>query len=107
MANPSPVPASPDADSGNSSRRRRLDAAREELSDATGRGEGGRAALAQYAGAVDGLVAELFTASLGDRPPAVVLALGGYGRRHLCLHSDVDLLVLFGGPLAAADEGAA
>ena len=35
----------------------------------------------------------------------MVLALGGYGRRHLCLHSDVDLLVLFAGPLDASDEG--
>ena len=52
-------------------------------------------------------MAELFTGALGDTPPAVVLALGGYGRRHLCLHSDVDLLVLFAGPLDASDEGAA
>ena len=61
--------------------------------------------MAQYTDAIDGLVATLFTGALGDTPPAVVLALGGYGRRHLCLHSDVDLLVLFAGPLNAADEG--
>ena len=91
-------------DSGHAALRKRLDAARQELSDATARGRGGRAALAQYADTIDGLVALLFTGALGETPPAVVLALGGYGRRHLCLHSDVDLLVLFAGSLDAHDE---
>jgi len=104
MADPVPHPAAPDADSGRPPLRTRLDAARQELSDASGRGQGGRAALARYADAVDSLVAELFTGALGDAPAAVVLALGGYGRRHLCLHSDVDLLVLFAGPIGASDE---
>jgi [protein-PII] uridylyltransferase len=93
-------------DSGPPSLGARLAAAREALSAATLRGDAGREALAAYAGAVDTLVAELFTDALGGTPQAVVLALGGYGRRHLCLHSDVDLLVLFGGPLSASHEGA-
>ncbi|PYQ95213.1 MAG: hypothetical protein DMF95_12945 [Acidobacteria bacterium] len=106
MANSDAVQAAaPDGDSGHSSRRQQLDAARQELSDATLRGLGGRAALAQYSDTIDGLVAAVFTGALGDTPPAVVLALGGYGRRHLCLHSDVDLLVLFAGALNAQDEG--
>jgi [protein-PII] uridylyltransferase len=106
MANSAPGhTAAPNGDAGHSSLREQLDAARQELSDATGRGQGGRAALAQYADTIDGLVATLFTGALGSTPPAVVLALGGYGRRHLCLHSDVDLLVLFAGPLDAQDEG--
>ena len=33
-----------------------------------------------------------------------VLALGGYGRRHLCLHSDIDLLILFGGAIGVSEE---
>lgn len=105
MADSSPVrAAAPHGDPGPSSLRKRLDAARQELSSATQHGLGGRAPLAKYADTIDGLVAELFTGALGDQP-AVVLALGGYGRRHLCLHSDVDLLVLFGAPLDASDEG--
>ena len=34
----------------------------------------------------------------------MVCALGGYGRRTLCLHSDVDLLILFDGEIARDEE---
>ncbi len=34
----------------------------------------------------------------------VVCALGGYGRRTLCLHSDVDLLIVFDGEIARDEE---
>jgi [protein-PII] uridylyltransferase len=98
--------ASPQGDSRQLSLHARLAAVREELSAATLAGEGGRDALAKYAGVVDDLVARLFTDALGDTPHALILALGGYGRRHLCLHSDVDLLVLFDGPLNVSHEGA-
>ena len=68
------------------------------------RGAGGRAALERYSDRVDALLRQLF---LDASPPdrlVVVLALGGYGRRHLCLHSDIDLLVLFGEPIGAEEE---
>ena len=68
------------------------------------RGASGRAALERYADRIDGLLRQLF-ADAGGRADAVsVIALGGYGRRHLCLHSDIDLLVLFGAAIGPAEE---
>jgi [protein-PII] uridylyltransferase len=43
------------------------------------------------------MLRQLFAEAGGANHEVVVLALGGYGRRHLCLHSDIDLLILFGG----------
>ena len=81
-----------------------LDAARRELSDEILRGEGGRAALERYSSRLDSLIGQLVV----DAPPpgrrVAIAALGGYGRRHLCLHSDIDLLVVFDGPLGDEDE---
>jgi [protein-PII] uridylyltransferase len=81
-----------------------LQAARRELSDEILRGEGGSTALERYAARIDALLQQLSA----DAPPAqgsvVLAALGGYGRRHLCLYSDIDLLVVFGGPLGDRDE---
>jgi [protein-PII] uridylyltransferase len=82
----------------------RLDAARGELVAATERGEGGRFALKQYSQRMDAMVQQLFAAAGGTSELVGVFALGGYGRRELCLHSDVDLLVLFAGPIGAAEE---
>jgi [protein-PII] uridylyltransferase len=81
-----------------------LSGAREDLRADIRRGAGGRAALERYSARVDGLLRQLFALALPDRLPVSVLALGGYGRRHLCLHSDIDLLVLFGDPIDASGE---
>jgi [protein-PII] uridylyltransferase len=42
------------------------------------------------------MLRQLFAEAVAPAGPVAILALGGYGRRHLCLHSDVDLLILFG-----------
>jgi len=79
-------------------------AAREELRANTARGAGGREALERHAGRVDELLRKL-SVDAGESSQAVaIIALGGYGRRHLSLYSDVDLLVLFGGRIGPAEE---
>ena len=81
-----------------------LDAARQELRAAIARGAGGRTTLEHYADRVDGLLRQLFTDVGSNEGPLAIVALGGYGRRHLCLHSDIDLLLLFGGGIGASEE---
>jgi [protein-PII] uridylyltransferase len=81
-----------------------LDAARQELIQDTMRGSAGRAAAERYADRVDTLLQRLFFAAPPTEKPVAILALGGYGRRHLTLHSDVDILVLFEGPIGADEE---
>jgi len=83
----------------------RLAAAREEYVQLARRGRAGRDAASRYAFQMDGVVQTIVDAAR-DRTstPFVVCAVGGYGRRALCLHSDVDLLIGFDGPIAAAEE---
>lgn len=81
-----------------------LDAARQELRAAIARGTGGRTTLEHYADRVDALIRQLFTDAGAYDGPLAIVALGGYGRRHLCLHSDIDLLVLFGGGIGPSEE---
>ncbi len=81
-----------------------LEAARQELIRETNHGSAGRAAVECYADRVDTLLQRLFFEASPAGQPVAVLALGGYGRRHLTLYSDVDVLVLFEGPIGAGDE---
>jgi [protein-PII] uridylyltransferase len=87
-----------------SAMRAALDTARDDLRADIGRGAGGRAAMERHADRVDALLRDLYVdAGVPDRPVAVI-ALGGYGRRHLCLHSDIDLLLLFDGRIGPSEE---
>jgi len=82
-----------------------LDEARTQLINATERGEGGRVALARHAECIDGIVRELVEkARTHTRAALAVYAVGGYGRKSQFLHSDIDLLVLFGGPIGRPEE---
>ena len=83
-----------------------LEEARRELRDDIVLGHGGRTALARFAERFDGLLRHILDAAPRTEPvaPVSIVALGGYGRRQLCLHSDIDLLVLFDGPIGAAEE---
>jgi [protein-PII] uridylyltransferase len=82
-----------------------VDAARAELSAVAARGEGGRAAMRHFSDCVDQLLRRLFSDAPATANASLIVALGGYGRRQLCLHSDVDVLLLFDGPIGAAEEG--
>jgi len=83
----------------------RLAAARDEYAQRARRGGAGRDAASRYAFQMDGVVQTIVDAAR-DRTstPLVVCAVGGYGRRALCLHSDVDVLIGFDGTIGAAEE---
>ena len=78
--------------------------AREELRADVTRGAAGRAVLERYTDRVDAMLRQLFVDAGPPETPVAVMALGGYGRRHLLLHSDIDLLVLFGESIGPAEE---
>src|SRR5262245_40126024 len=100
-----PSPASDaDASRPTGTVRAAFDAARAELRAAVVRGAGGRAALERYADRVDALLRQLYADAQPPAAPVAILALGGYGRRHLCLHSDIDLLILFADPILTDGE---
>lgn len=61
-------------------------------------GAGGFALAARRTALVDAVVRDLYVATVPEawRSEVAVLATGGYGRRHLAPHSDIDLLLLQG-----------
>jgi [protein-PII] uridylyltransferase len=82
-----------------------LAAARDQYVAAARRGLAGIETAARHADRMDDVVRMIVDAACDlMATPVVVCAVGGYGRRTLCLHSDVDLLIVFGGTIAPADE---
>src|SRR5262245_27097732 len=82
----------------------RLAAMRAEYSAAATAGRAGRIVQAKYAGEMDGLIRGVADQAGPTGAPVVVCAIGGYGRRPLCLHSDIDLLIVFQRNLEAREE---
>ena len=81
-----------------------VEAARRELCVDAALGNGGGAALRRFSDRVDDLLQRLFIDAPAAGCASVLVALGGYGRRQLCLHSDIDVLILFDGPIGSAEE---
>ena len=85
----------------------RLIAAREHLTAETQRAYGGISTVKAYASEIDVLVHEIYRdARKIESNPVALVAIGGYGRQHQCLYSDIDLLLLFDGRIGTAEEQA-
>jgi [protein-PII] uridylyltransferase len=68
-------------------------------------GRGGRSAHEAFSDRFDELLRSIVDEARPlARSKVAVAALGGYGRRALCLHSDIDLLVVFEGKLGRSEE---
>jgi [protein-PII] uridylyltransferase len=81
-----------------------LNNARKQLSADTLNGRAGRASLERFSDQFDALLQDLCAQAAQPPCDVTMFALGGYGRRHLCLHSDLDLLALFDGPIGAREQ---
>ena len=83
----------------------RLAEAREELRGAAARARAGIRNLRRYSTRIDDILKDIYRAAPEptDRPTALI-PLGGYGRRHLCQYSDIDLLIVFDGAIGAPEE---
>jgi [protein-PII] uridylyltransferase len=82
-----------------------LAAARQEYVTAARQGRAGRDVQARLAAQMDAIVQQLAErAREHTSAPLAICAVGGYGRRALCLHSDVDLLLLFEEAIGPGEE---
>lgn len=92
-------------DTARAARSAALAAAREEYAAEARRGQAGLQTVARLAARLDDIVGIVIDAARDQTSvPCAVCALGGYGRRALCLHSDLDILIVFGSAIAAPEE---
>ena len=97
--------ASADGDNVQPVVQRYLEALRTHLREQHRAGFGGGATNALHSDLMDRLLRRLFQVAEGESfaagyraiDPIALLAVGGYARREMALHSDVDLLLLYGG----------
>ena len=78
--------------------------ARQQFEAEIERGLGGRAAHARFSDRFDAIIRRMAAAAPAPRSSLAIAALGGYGRRTLCLYSDVDLLIVFDGRIGREEE---
>jgi [protein-PII] uridylyltransferase len=82
-----------------------LNHALEELVEQTRTASGGILAVRRYSEHLDELLRRIHIEACDLTPtPHALVAIGGYGRRQMSLCSDVDLLIVFAGPVGAAEE---
>ena len=82
-----------------------LEAATSKLVGETRRAYAGITTLRRHATEIDAIVQRIYHEARNfESAPAALVALGGYGRKHQCQFSDIDLLVVFESRISKAEE---